>query len=498
MGSLILTNEKFFKRLFEIVPGAAVWIIILSPIWGAFWIPHYVGYFVIFFDVLWFYVSFTTAIFGAICFSKLKKEINFDWASLAKSLAKINKSKTHHIVLIPNYKEKFEKLDRALQSLINQDIGPKNLTVVLAMEEREGPQAKIRAKLLEAKFAKKFGNFFVTFHPLLPGEVAGKSSNQAYAAKFVKTKLIDEQGLPIEDFTITTTDADSVFHQKYFTALTAKFLTDEARFTKFWQPAHLDYNNFWQVPFPVRMVTTISNVSRLANSEDPTRPLFIYSVYSASLKMVASVDFWDVDVIPEDWHMFLKCFYKLGGVVSVEPIRIPVYFDAPFAGSFIKTLITRYLQNRRHAWGAVDLSYAVRQFFLHPEIPFLKKFARIAELARTHFVWSTHWFILTLGATIPTLINPVFAQTVAGHNLPTIARIILTTCLLALFAIILVDIKLRPVKPSYLPKWLGITNILQWFFLPVTTLLLSSLPGLDAHTRLMLGKRLEYQVTEKV
>ena len=27
---------------------------------------------------------------------------------------------------------------------------------------------------------------------------------------------------------------------------------------------------------------------------------------------------------------------------------------------------------------------------------------------------------------------------------------------------------------------------------------LSALPGLDAHTRLMLGKRLEYRVTEKV
>jgi len=39
---------------------------------------------------------------------------------------------------------------------------------------------------------------------------------------------------------------------------------------------------------------------------------------------------------------------------------------------------------------------------------------------------------------------------------------------------------------------------LQWFTIPVVSFFLSALPGLDAHTRLMFGKRLEYRVTEKV
>lgn len=499
MQKLILTNERFFQRLFEIAPGAAIWIVILAPIWGAFWIPHYIAYFVIFFDVFWLYMSFSTAIFSAICFSKLKKEQAFDWKGLAKNLSVSSKlGKIHHIVLIPNYCEKFEKLDRALQSLVNQDIGPSNLTVVLAMEEREGPQAKVRAKLLEVKYAKKFGNFFVTYHPLVSGEVAGKSSNEAYAAKFAKVKLVDEKGAPIERFTITSTDADVVFHQKYFSTLTAKYLADENRFERFWQPLTLHYNNFWQVPFPIRMVTTIGNVSAMADFEDPSRQLFVYSTYSASLKMVADVGFWDVDVIPEDWHMFLKCFYKLGGRVSVEPIRIPVYFDAPQSTGFVKTLLTRYQQNRRHAWGLTDFPYAVKQFFLHDEIGAFKKISRIIYVARTHFIWSTNWFILTLGATIPTLINPVFAQTVAGHNLLTLSRVILTTCLLALVAIVIIDIKLRPKRPTTLPKWALPFNLLQWVLLPVTSILLSALPGLDSHTRLMLGKRLEYKVTEKI
>ena len=38
----------------------------------------------------------------------------------------------------------------------------------------------------------------------------------------------------------------------------------------------------------------------------------------------------------------------------------------------------------------------------------------------------------------------------------------------------------------------------EFVMLPVATLIFSALPGIDAHTRLMLGKYLEYRVTEKV
>ena len=38
----------------------------------------------------------------------------------------------------------------------------------------------------------------------------------------------------------------------------------------------------------------------------------------------------------------------------------------------------------------------------------------------------------------------------------------------------------------------------QWYFLPIISFLFSSLPALEAHTRMLLGKKLEYKVTEKV
>ena len=39
---------------------------------------------------------------------------------------------------------------------------------------------------------------------------------------------------------------------------------------------------------------------------------------------------------------------------------------------------------------------------------------------------------------------------------------------------------------------------IQWYFLPVISFFFSSLPALESHTRMLLGKKIEYKVTEKV
>ena len=38
----------------------------------------------------------------------------------------------------------------------------------------------------------------------------------------------------------------------------------------------------------------------------------------------------------------------------------------------------------------------------------------------------------------------------------------------------------------------------QWFLMAIITFWTAAMPGLDAQTRLAIGKRLEYRVTEKV
>ncbi|GAF86269.1 unnamed protein product, partial [marine sediment metagenome] len=161
------------------------------------------------------------------------------------------------------------------------------------------------------------------------------------------------------------------------------------------------------------------------------------------------------------------------------------------------SLKSRYQQCKRHAWGATDIAYAIKEAIRHPEIPFWTRFFRIYEILESHIIWTTNWAILTFGAWLPALINPVFKQTALGYNLPKISRIILTTCLLFLLVMIILDRALRPKKPENVSRWYGLIEVGQWVFMPVASLFMSVLPGLDSQTRLMLGKRLEYRVTEK-
>src|SRR5690606_22515914 len=127
----------------------------------------------------------------------------------------------------------------------------------------------------------------------------------------------------------------------------------------------------------------------------------------------------------------------------------------------------------------------------HKEIPLLSRVMRVYKLIETHIIWSTNWFLLSLGATLPVIINPAFARTTLGHNLPKVAEGVLTVCLLALGIMIIIDLLLRPehAKPKNIFE--VVKEVVQWITLPLITLPLSVLPGLHAQTILMSGKRLE-------
>ena len=116
----------------------------------------------------------------------------------------------------------------------------------------------------------------------------------------------------------------------------------------------------------------------------------------------------------------------------------------------------------------------------------------------THLFWPTSFFLLTLGAYILQLINPVFSRTALGHNLPRLSGLILTLTTVFLLVLIIIDAKSRPKRPASFSIAKTPLLLFQWILLPVVSFLLSSLPALEAHTRLLLGKRLEYKVTEKI
>lgn len=481
------------RRAIEILIPAISWFLITLPFWLSFWHPAIVAYLVIIFDVYWFYKSATLAINAIRSYLTLSSHVRVDWLSLVKKIH--GWDKIHHVIIIPEFKEPITVLKDTLTNLLKQDFPLKNISIILSTEERD-PQSTKTGKILKDEFEKYFANFWVVKHKLTLGEIAGKSSNMASAGRFAAKKL-RELKYDLSWVTVTSCDADILFHPKYFSYLTHLFITDSDSRYRFYQAAILFYSNIWRVPLPGKVINTISSIMNLSVLKQETR-LINFSTYSLSLATVEKVGFWGVDVIPEDYHLFFKTYFTFGEKVKVKPIFLPVLADAAESTSFVKTMVNQYEQYKRWAWGVSDVPFVIKNYFTNKTIPFWDKTIRLVNLLEQHILWPTNWFILTLWSSIPPLVNPNFARTVLGHNLAQISSTILTICAVFLLVIIFLDMRIKPQRPQSYSKWKLPLLYLQWLSLPFVSFFLSALPGLDAHTRLLLGKRLEYRVTEKV
>lgn len=494
----------FFQRLFtrypiktrralELLPGLTSWTLILFPVWGSLFIPYIVAYFILFYDVYWLYKSFWLAINAYLASKKIREAQMENWLKNAQKNKNFNK--VNHVIIIPNYKESVSKLRTSLLSIAQQTFPKKQIFIVLAMEKRE-QEAKEKATTLIKEFKHIFGGLFATYHPDIEGEVKGKSSNEAFAGKVAYKKLVDKGVIEQNFATVSSVDADSIFDKQYFSYLTTKFLNDENRYNKFWQSANVFYNNFWKIPAPVRVISFFGSLWRTAILVQGDR-LIANSTYSLSFTMLKNIGFWDVDVIPEDYRIFFKAFYKLGGNVWVEPIFLTTSMDAPLSSSYIRTLRNKYAQERRWSWGVSDDPLIIKWWLTVPNVPFARKTMMLLNLVIDHFLWPVNWFIITIAANIMPFINPVFSRTTLGYNLPRLAGLILTLCIFAILVMIIIDFRNRSKNFAH-------SSARQFLFpfefvlLPVVGFFLSTLPALVSHTQLMLGKRLEYKVTEKL
>ncbi|KKT66756.1 MAG: hypothetical protein UW60_C0019G0016 [Candidatus Woesebacteria bacterium GW2011_GWA2_44_33] len=496
MREFFIRNDRTIHRLLEILPGFFSWNLILFPYWGIFVIPNAVAYFILIFNLYWFYQSFQIAISAIVSHLKIQASINYDWLSDLKSFP--DWQKVHHVVIVPTYKEPLHILERTLSSLANQDLPKKQITVVLAMEEKELEEERIsKVQALNKQFAGIFGNLFITVHRLAPGEVVGKASNERYAAVWTKKKLVDEIGMDINYLTVTSCDADHKYHPKHFSYLTFKFLDNPNRYRYFWQPAVMFYNNIWELPAITRVPNTFSTIWNLAMLSRKDR-LINAQNYSLSFKLLDEVGYWDPDKIPEDWGIFFKAYYQKRGEIEVEPIYLPLHADAPQSTSLWKTLKNQYEQYKRWSWGVSDDPWIIKNYLLTPGVPFWDKTMRLIFVLWSHFMWPVNWFIITIGLTLPVLLNPAFGRTVLGYTVPRLSSYVLTMALLFLLVIIFIDNLYKPKRPVGYPLWRAILTPFEFLLMPIAGFFFSALPGLDSHTRLMLGKYLEYKVTEKV
>jgi hypothetical protein len=87
---------------------------------------------------------------------------------------------------------------------------------------------------------------------------------------------------------------------------------------------------------------------------------------------------------------------------------------------------------------------------------------------------------------------------IAALNLPQIVSHIQTVALVGLSASLFVCFKTLPPRPARYKRHRSLFVVLQWIYLPLTTICYGSLAALNSQTRLMFGKYLDkFDVTEK-
>jgi len=165
--------------------------------------------------------------------------------------------------------------------------------------------------------------------------------------------------------------------------------------------------------------------------------------------------------------------------------------------TYWETLKAQYLQLRRWAWGVTDIAFVAENFHkMRRELPFARTLRRFWILLEGHYMWATAPLIITMASYVPRMLNKGFSQSVAAYNMGMIFSIFFKVALIGLFVSMLVSMIMLPPSPK---GWRGrISLIFMWLLLPITTMIFGAIPAIDAQTRLMLNKRLEFNVTKKI
>ena len=493
-------KDRLVYRSFEILPGFLSWLTIGLLIFFSFANPFFVAAFIIAFDLYWIIrTAYFYSHLGA-AFSMMKKVKKIDWFQRLKS-ENLNWEEIPHLVILPFYKEGKEIIKPTIEALYGSNYPTKEkMIVVLASEERIGQEAQKIAQEIKNEYENKFLRFLTTVHPKdIPGELAGKGSNTAWAGKKAK-ELIDQLGLSYENIIVSSFDIDTVVPPDYFSRLTYVYLTTEDRLHASYQPVPLYFNNIWEAPFLSRIAAFSTTFWALINQERPNR-LKTFSSHSMPFKALVDVDFWKANVVNEDNIIFLQCFLKYDGNYRVIPLYYPVYMDANVGKNFRQTMTNVYKQHRRWGWGVETIPYILFGFLKNKLIPFRKKIVLGFDYVEGFWSWATNSFVIAIFGWLPGLVGGIeFKNSVLALNIPGITGGIGNVALIflifsAFFSINLLLLKTEDLKNHKKKKfaWLA----LQWLLNPFIMITLIAVPALDAQTRLMFGKYMGFWVTPK-
>ncbi len=490
-------KERILYRLFEILPGFLSWFFLFFIAFFSWFRPVWVAVFAIIFSVFWFFRTIYFSYCLWMGYKKMKMRENIDWQGKLHSLPTVKWENIYHLVVIPMYKESIDIVEDSFRRLDETDYPKDKMIVVLACEERAKEESLAVAEKIRQDFGNKFFKFLITWHSSdLPGEIAGKGSNEAYASRKAKN-LIDSLGIPYKDIIFSSFDVDTCVFPKYFSCLAYYYLASPKPNRTSFQPVPLYVNNIWQAPIISRIFSFSSTFWHTMNQER-SEQLITFSSHSMSFEALVDVGFKQVNAVSDDSRIFWKCFSVFNGDYSVFPLYYPVSMDANAAGSFFRTMLNIYKQQRRWAYGAENIPYFLFCFIKNKKIPLKKKVFLGIEAIEGYISWSTSSIIIFILGWLPLFFGGAeFSHTLISYNLPKTISMIMTFSMAGLVASVYLSLILLPPRPPQYGKFKYFIFAFSWLLLPLMMIFFTAFPALEAQTRLMFGKYMGFWVTEK-
>ncbi len=477
------------RRFLEIFLGAVSLSTLVALVFLSWRLPVVVVIFIVLYDLYWLLKILYLFFHLRASFRTLKKNLKIDWFSRLKA-EYADWSKITHLIILPMYHESFPLVRESFRSLAGTNYERKNLIVVLALEELGGEADMEIARKIEREFGGLFGNFFISVHPKgLPGELAGKSANETWAARAVKDAIIDKASIPYEWIITSVFDVDTRPGKDYFAILAYKFSETPDRLHASYQPVPLFTNNFYHTSLFPRLIGFSASFWQMMQ-QSRHEQLVTFSSHSMPFRALVEVGYWHTDIVSEDSRIFFQCLIHYGGNWKTVPLFYPVYMDAVEGKNFREVIKNLYLQQRRWAWGVENFPYVVGEFLRHKNIPFRIKCFWTMKIFDGFYSWATNSFVIFLFGALPNLLgSEAFKTTLYSYNLPLITGWLINLSSVGIITAAFLSMNLLPPREEKIKAREYALYFFQWALMPLTFITFGSVPSLEAQVRLALGGR---------
>jgi cellulose synthase/poly-beta-1,6-N-acetylglucosamine synthase-like glycosyltransferase len=493
-------RERRLYRALEILPGCLAWGTLLGAVALSMFLPVWASVAIISFDLYWLLKTVNLSLHHRHNWVRMRQNMKIDWrAKLADDFGERRES-VAHLVLLPYYKEDEAVVRGTLEALAGARYDLSKILVVLAAEARAGEAAAALGRKMADEFGPRFGGFALSVHPAdLPGEMPGKGSNIAYAAERARVELLEPRGLDQSQVLVSAFDIDTVAGPDYFSCLTWHFLSDPDPARASFQPIPLYNNNIWHAPAFSRVAALSSTYWQMIEQERPER-LVTFSSHAVPFATLRQVNYWQRNMVSEDSRIFWNLFFAHGGRYRVVPIAYPVSMDANLAPSIAETAKNVYRQHRRWCWGSENVPYLLYHLLRHPTMPIRQRLGIAFTQIEGYWSLATNPLIIMLLGWLPVILGGrAFNESVLAYNLPMVTSVIMTVAMAGLLLSAVIGLTLLPPYPANLPgkRRRYAAMVAQWILVPIHIVIFGSIPGLDAQTRLMLGRYMGFWVTPK-